>query len=172
MWGYAARVACLPFGIYGTLNTPGRQYFCVISPLDISGFSGFSFKNIMWWMRGKTGIVHTLDSFHKPILKPTVQPIVKSMAQPTLESPPSLPAISTKNARAPHEVPGHSLWFLHGSCSRHGLGSTPLHGCYAAATWCSPSRESPRRSARRRSAAPAQSTRSECVPAQCRRGRR
>jgi len=45
VWGYAARVACLTFGIYGTLNTLEGQYFCVISPLDISGFSGFSFKN-------------------------------------------------------------------------------------------------------------------------------
>lgn len=43
--GYAAWVACLPFGIYGTLNPLEGQYFGVISPLDISGFSGFSFKN-------------------------------------------------------------------------------------------------------------------------------
>ena len=42
---YAAWVACLPFGIYGTLNPLEGQYFGVISPLDISGFSGFSFKN-------------------------------------------------------------------------------------------------------------------------------
>ena len=43
--GYVARVACLTFGIYGTLNALEGQYFCVISALDISGFSGFSFKN-------------------------------------------------------------------------------------------------------------------------------
>ena len=43
--GYATWVACVTFGIYGILNTLGGQYFSVISPLYISDFSGFSFKN-------------------------------------------------------------------------------------------------------------------------------
>ena len=45
MWGYASRAVGLTFGIYGTLNALEGQYFCVISPLCISRFTGFWLKN-------------------------------------------------------------------------------------------------------------------------------
>lgn len=138
--------ARLTFGIYGTLKVPTWQYFCVISPLWISRFTGFWLKNNRGDLEDIWSAVHALDLWLKPAFRNRLQ----------------------------HgKLPGPLNWVPgQFSAGLYGRSGPPGEQRRYAATLRSPSRGWPRRNAHIRAAAPAQSTRWGSEPAQYRRGRR
>lgn len=65
--------ARLTFGIYGTPKVPAWQYFCVISPLWISRFTGFWLKNNRGDLEDIWSAVHALDLWLKPAFRNRLQ---------------------------------------------------------------------------------------------------